>query len=236
MEDQYGQVGQINRFKEVFKYYKSRRPAPCLDQVLDLRNPEHGGHFTPLDLQHGGGGGGAGLRPVSEWRGVGVEGVPGLAVVAGVLGEEEQVEWASACLAQYSGLGRRNIDALGEVGEGEWWGRCEQEGELVDRLRWVTLGYHHDWDTKEYSEEARDPLPPALASLAAEVMSAMGRRGYRAEAAIVNYFPTSAIPSPHTDHSERDLSQPLVSVSLGLSAVFLLGGGPPWPRPSPRSS
>ena len=75
MEGQDGQGGQSNRFKQVFKYYKRRRPAPSLDQVLDPRNPLHGDHFTPLELQEGEGGGGADLRPVKEWRGVGVKGV-----------------------------------------------------------------------------------------------------------------------------------------------------------------
>ena len=28
----------------------------------------------------------------------------------------------------------------------------------------------------------------------------------------------------HTDHSEHNLSAPLVSVSLGLPAIFLVGG------------
>lgn len=30
--------------------------------------------------------------------------------------------------------------------------------------------------------------------------------------------------SGHTDHSEKDLSQPLLSISFGLSAIFLIGG------------
>ena len=60
--------------------------------------------------------------------------------------------------------------------------------------------------------------------MASDVAKVLGWTGYNAEAAIVNYYPTSATLNPHTDHSEKNLSAPLISISLGLSAVFLIGG------------
>ena len=51
-----------------------------------------------------------------------------------------------------------------------------------------------------------------------------GAGGFRAEAAIVNYYGASDSLGGHTDAMEGDLSQPIVSVSLGCRAVFLLGG------------
>ena len=32
---------------------------------------------------------------------------------------------------------------------GDWYEESREDTSLVDRLRWPTLGYHHDWDTKE---------------------------------------------------------------------------------------
>ena len=98
---------------------------------------------------------------------------------------------------------------------------------LINRTilsRWATLGYHHNWDTKQYSEDSRTEFPVELAILSSEVAMTLGWTKFKAEAAIVNYYPTSSTLNPHTDHSERNLSAPLVSISLGLSAIFLIGG------------
>ena len=44
------------------------------------------------------------------------------------------------------------------------------------------------------------------------------------QAAIINYYHMDSTLSPHTDHSEFDLDSPLISVSFGQSAIFLVGG------------
>ena len=104
---------------------------------------------------------------------------------------------------------------------------------FVFLYRWSTLGYHHNWDTKEYSEKSKTDFPTELATLASDVAKVLGWRDYNAEAAIVNYYPTSSTLNPHTDHSERNLSAPLISISLGLSAVFLIGGPSLAESPTP---
>ena len=53
---------------------------------------------------------------------------------------------------------------------------------------------------------------------------AIGYPGYIPEAAIVNYYPLGGSMGGHTDHYELDLSWPLVSISFGQTAVFLIGG------------
>ena len=63
---------------------------------------------------------------------------------------------------------------------------------LVPRLRWATLGYHHDWDTKVYSEENASPFPEELAALTGGIAAAAGLPSFRAEAAIVNFYPMDA--------------------------------------------
>ena len=64
---------------------------------------------------------------------------------------------------------------------------------MVDKLRWATLGYHHDWDTKVYSEDNRGEFPSDLASLTAGIVKALGGdQHYKAEAAIINYYPVNS--------------------------------------------
>jgi alkylated DNA repair protein alkB family protein 1 len=47
----------------------------------------------------------------------------------------------------------------------------------------------------------------------------------QAEAAIVNYYHMNSTLCAHTDHSEYDaLTKPLISISFGNAAVFLIGG------------
>ena len=45
-----------------------------------------------------------------------------------------------------------------------------------------------------------------------------------ADACLINRYAPGAKLSLHQDRDERDFSQPIVSVSLGLPALFLFGG------------
>lgn len=80
-------------------------------------------------------------------------------------------------------------------------------------MRWATLGYHHDWDTKVYSEDKRHRFPDDLAALAAYVASVLDFPDqYSAEAAIVNFYPMGTTLAGHTDHSEPNMDAPLFSI------------------------
>ena len=47
----------------------------------------------------------------------------------------------------------------------------------------------------------------------------------------MNYYHMDSTLSGHTDHSEKDLAQPLLSLSFGQSAIFLIGGPTKQTRP-----
>lgn len=47
----------------------------------------------------------------------------------------------------------------------------------------------------------------------------------------MNYYHMDSTLSGHTDHSEKDLAQPLLSLSFGQSAIFLIGGTTKQTRP-----
>ena len=53
---------------------------------------------------------------------------------------------------------------------------------------------------------------------------AAGFAGFEPDACLVNRYAPGTRLSLHRDENERDLSAPIVSVSLGLPAVFLFGG------------
>lgn len=86
------------------------------------------------------------------------------------------------------------------------------------------MGYHHNWDTKHYSEDLRTEMPGDLAEMSKVFAEALGFRDFNAEAAIINYYRMNSTLAGHTDHSEVDLHAPLISISFGQTAVFLIGG------------
>ncbi|KAF3492987.1 hypothetical protein DY000_02057866, partial [Brassica cretica] len=77
---------------------------------------------------------------------------------------------------------------------------------LLRKLRWSTLGLQFDWSKKH----------AAIAMPAGEE--------FRPEGAIVNYFGLGHTLGGHLDDMEADWSKPIVSMSLGCKAIFLLGG------------
>ncbi len=42
------------------------------------------------------------------------------------------------------------------------------------RLRWVTLGYHYDWNTKEYRRDRWSPFPNDLGEMAVFILNVCG--------------------------------------------------------------
>ena len=67
-------------------------------------------------------------------------------------------------------------------------------------------------------------LPSAFARLAREAAAHAGFDSFAPDACLINRYEPGAKLSLHQDRDERDFEQPIVSVSLGLPAVFLFGG------------
>jgi alkylated DNA repair protein (DNA oxidative demethylase) len=68
------------------------------------------------------------------------------------------------------------------------------------------------------------PMPPVFAHLATTAASQAGFTGFVPDACLINRYEPGAKMSLHQDRDERDFTQPIVSVSLGIPAVFLFGG------------
>ena len=74
------------------------------------------------------------------------------------------------------------------------------------------------------SGEKWPPMPAGFADLASRAAGAAGFDGFRADACLINAYEPGMKLSLHQDRDEQDFSAPIVSVSLGLPALFQFGG------------
>jgi alkylated DNA repair protein (DNA oxidative demethylase) len=93
------------------------------------------------------------------------------------------------------------------------------------RVGWVSdrTGYRydpHDPDTAA----PWPPMPARFLELAARSAAEAGFAGYEPDACLINRYAAGAKLGMHRDRDEKDAWAPIVSVSLGLPAVFLWGG------------
>jgi alkylated DNA repair protein (DNA oxidative demethylase) len=93
-----------------------------------------------------------------------------------------------------------------------------------------TLGWVSD--TTGYRYVASDPesglswpaMPEPFLELATCAAAQAGFEAFRPDACLINRYEPGARLTLHQDKDERDFNAPIVSVSLGLAAVFLFGG------------
>jgi alkylated DNA repair protein (DNA oxidative demethylase) len=93
------------------------------------------------------------------------------------------------------------------------------------RVGWVSdrSGYRYD----PLDPETGDPwpaMPAAFLDIAARAAAEAGFTGYDPDACLINRYVPGSKLSLHQDRDEKDAWSPIVSVSLGLPAVFLWGG------------
>jgi alkylated DNA repair protein (DNA oxidative demethylase) len=92
-------------------------------------------------------------------------------------------------------------------------------------LGWVSDkgGYRYS-DIDPQSGRPWPPMPDVFRKLAADSAERAGFSRYEPDACLINRYQQGAKLSLHQDKDERELDQPIVSVSLGLPATFLFGG------------
>ncbi|MER2298599.1 MULTISPECIES: DNA oxidative demethylase AlkB [Pseudomonas] len=92
-------------------------------------------------------------------------------------------------------------------------------------LGWVSDAKGYRYTTSDpISGQAWPALPQVLLELAGRAALAAGFEGFVPDACLINQYLPGTRLSLHQDRNERDFEQPIVSISLGLPAVFLLGG------------
>lgn len=90
---------------------------------------------------------------------------------------------------------------------------------------WVT-------DRRGYRYDAIDPetgqpwpkMPDVVQCVAAAAAARCGFAGFVPDGGLINRYEPGTRLSLHQDRNERDFTQPIVSISLGLPATFLFGG------------
>ena len=216
-----------DRFRRIFKYYKSKLPPPKLDKVINVTK---GCNVDPVmtkidstpglvDDDH--------LIDSGLWKIYQTSN--GITLISNPFKSRGISYWALRCLQDFS----QNKNNLKDQN----WFECVQDNpSLRSKLRWATLGYHHDWDTKVYDEKEASPFPSDLAKLCETILRYVSNllpNNYQSEAAIINYYPMDASLGGHIDHSEPNRTSPLVSISFGQSAIFLIGGPSKTVEPVP---
>ena len=94
-------------------------------------------------------------------------------------------------------------------------------------------------DRRGYRYDAVDPetgrpwpaMPDTFRALAVTAAAAAGYRGFDPDACLINRYEVGARLTMHQDKNEIDYDAPIVSVSLGLPAVFQFGGTSRKDRP-----
>lgn len=102
------------------------------------------------------------------------------------------------------------------------------------KLSWATTGLHYNWTERSYNKEEKSEMPKFLGNLSkifarTSLMlegNPKNSSGYQfsPEASIVNFYNTKSLMGGHRDDLEEAIDKPVVSLSTGLSAIFLLGG------------
>ena len=95
---------------------------------------------------------------------------------------------------------------------------CGQLGWITDRS-----GYRYAGNDPE-TGQPWPAMPAAFLQLAIEAAATAGFKDFLPDACLINRYEPGARMSLHQDRDEQDFDAPIVSVSLGLPAIFLFGG------------
>jgi alkylated DNA repair protein (DNA oxidative demethylase) len=102
---------------------------------------------------------------------------------------------------------------------------CGQAGWVSDRT-----GYRYDPRDPE-TGEPWPAMPDTFLNLAQRATAAAGFASFTPDVCLINRYEPGTRLSLHQDRDEHDYRQPIISVSLGIPAVFLFGGAERSERP-----
>jgi DNA oxidative demethylase len=95
---------------------------------------------------------------------------------------------------------------------------CGSAGWITDRT-----GYRYGADDPD-TGKPWPAMPPLLHDLACRAADRAGFAVFSPDVCLINRYVPTARLSLHQDRDELDFAAPIVSVSLGLPAIFLFGG------------
>lgn len=95
---------------------------------------------------------------------------------------------------------------------------CGSYGWITDRT-----GYRYD-ATDPDSGKPWPGMPDVFLKLARNAATSAGFSNFVPDACLINQYQSGARLSLHQDKNEHDFAAPIVSISLGIPAIFLWGG------------
>ena len=214
-------VQSIDNFKPVFKYYKNNKylNSEKNNEIIDfsMNSKECNGFQeicfdiktieSPIKND---------FRDANQWKVYGIEDVEGLLVIPQILKSESSEKWFKYLLKELPFSESHNLRANISLPPNK---------SIEDsNLRWISFGYHYDWDSKLYNDSLRSCVPLLIRQLTEYVSRSLGFDGFKGEAGLINYYRNDSTLCPHSDHSEPNRTAPLFSLSLGSTAIFLIGG------------
>jgi alkylated DNA repair protein (DNA oxidative demethylase) len=102
---------------------------------------------------------------------------------------------------------------------------CGDAGWITDRS-----GYRYA-TTDPLTSKPWPPMPALFTALATRAAAVAGYENFVPDACLMNRYLPGTRMSLHQDRQEKPLEAPVVSISLGLSAIFLWGGAARSDRP-----
>lgn len=106
--------------------------------------------------------------------------------------------------------------------------------DFLENLRWTSIGPVYDWTQRRYRiEDDHVPLPEYLYTFSTDMWSKVSDQPFAPNAALINYYREGDKLCGHKDDAEIDQTKPLISISLGCPAVFLMGGPDTDIEPTP---
>lgn len=156
------------------------------------------------------------FKPYIEWKMFTLKNaIPGLIIIPGILRDNYRLDWFSHF---HDNLPYREDYSLKA-------NIALKERDSLENLRWITFGYHHNWNSRKYAlDQPSVVIPERIQDLSKVISTYLNINNFRPQAGIVNYYTRKSSLCFHTDDSELDHSIPLFSFSLGAPAIFLIGG------------
>ncbi|KAJ2163115.1 hypothetical protein GGF46_000044 [Coemansia sp. RSA 552] len=160
---------------------------------------------------------------------------------------------ATSALSRPATIGSRLQSGCIEPGvtppKDRFYGQAASAPDLLGRLRWCTLGWQYNWTTKMYDlgasafDHELDRLMRTIATAItcpafatadnnASVNSYDGWQ-FASEAGIINFYDERYSMAGHVDKTEDSMDAPLISLSVGLACVYLIGGPTRDTEPTP---
>lgn len=156
-----------------------------------------------------------------------LKGIEGFYFICNPFSPSEHLQWSLRCLSTYSNplSSNSNLHAHHPLTHlSSSFPYFLSSSDLITHLRWVTLGYHYDWTNRRYDPASKGDFPVELTKLCQTLASHTSSSIFTPQAAIVNFYGLETVLCGHLDDAELEFDWPIVSISFGSSAIFLIGG------------